>query len=439
MLNIIDNAKNLIPNALLNNRTNSFPKPLKDKLRPASFRRVPFEVDNTSIETGRRTQIHEYPQRDQPYSQDLGRSTRRIEFDAFVIGADYLEQANALLGAMEEGGAGTLMHPFFGQLKVNVINCRVSFDKALGFAHFSLVFVESGELTFPNSAASTAARSRKAAAKLEAASVSWYAKIVSFSGKLKAVAEKITSIANKISSVIEDAQLVYAQTLQFLSNPAFALSNLMGFGSLPGNLTSLVALFNSPTDLGWMYAGLLNVSAKAKDGTLTGNDVILAPMVRGLTRMAKDSVLAAPIIPTYTSATKAQALSNKIAILANTRHLLLVQAVGLSSYMDCSIYDDTLAVKNDLAAALDYEATQTQDDDVYQALMEARSAMWDDLTTRSRDSTRLTEITPDDIRPMLVLAYDYYEDANRDLEIVARNKVINPGFVPVEPLKVLSR
>jgi prophage DNA circulation protein len=156
---------------------------LYEKLRPASFRKIPFLVNGTEFETGRRNQIHEYPQRDKPYAQDMGRATRHIEFDAFVIGVDYVEKANMLLGALEEYGPGALIHPWFGALKVNVLTCRVVFDKNLGHAIFSLSFVESGELAFPSSAASTAALSRKAAAKLEKVSVSRFAKVFAVLGK----------------------------------------------------------------------------------------------------------------------------------------------------------------------------------------------------------------------------------------------------------------
>jgi len=141
----------------------------------------------------------------------------------------------------------------------------------------------------------------------------------------------------------------------------------------------------------------------------------------------------------YTTPTATRIHNNKTAILANARQLLLVQACGLSSYLKCAIYDDTLATKNELAAALDAEILQASDDAVYQALTACRAAMWKDLTERSRDSSRLVIITPDDVLPMLAIAYDYYENAGRDLEMVERNKIRNPNFVPVAALKVLSR
>ncbi|MGZ5526881.1 MAG: DNA circularization protein [Methylomonas sp.] len=401
------------------------PPLLKEKLLPASFRKIPFQVDSTEFESGRRVQVHEYPQRDKPFVQDLGKSTRNIEFDAFVVGPDYVEQADALIGALEEYGSGILVHPWFQSLTVNVKTCRVSFDRALGLAKFSLSFVEAGELAFPSSSESTAALSRKAAENLETESVSWFSQAVSF--------------ANQVSDVADQALSLYGNVLSFVANPAFALSSMLGFGSLLGNLTSLSALFVTPLDLGWSFAGLLNLSGKAKDGTLTGSDATLVPVVRGLARMATDPVLAAPVDPVYTTPTATRIHANKTAILANARQLLLVQACGLSSYLKCAIYDDTLSAKNELAAALDAEILQATDDAVFQALTACRAAMWKDLTERSRDSSRLVIITPDDVLPMLAIAYDYYENAGRDLEMVERNKIHNPNFVPVAPLKVLSR
>ncbi|MGZ5001269.1 MAG: DNA circularization protein [Methylomonas sp.] len=401
------------------------PPLLKEKLLPASFRKIPFQVDSTEFESGRRVQVHEYPQRDKPFVQDLGKSTRNIEFDAFVVGPDYVEQADALIGALEEYGSGILVHPWFQSLTVNVKTCRVSFDRALGLAKFSLSFVEAGELAFPSSSESTAALSRKAAENLETESVSWFSQAVSF--------------ANQVSDVADQALSLYGNVLSFVANPAFALSSMLGFGSLLGNLTSLSALFVTPLDLGWSFAGLLNLSGKAKDGTLTGSDATLVPVVRGLARMATDPVLAAPVDPVYTTPTSTRIHANKTAILANARQLLLVQACGLSSYLKCAIYDDTLSAKNELAAALDAEILQATDDAVFQALTACRAAMWKDLTERSRDSSRLVIITPDDVLPMLAIAYDYYENAGRDLEMVERNKIHNPNFVPVAPLKVLSR
>ena len=46
-------------------------------LNQASFRGVPFAVYGGDARFGRRLALHEYPGRDKPYIEDMGRSTRR--------------------------------------------------------------------------------------------------------------------------------------------------------------------------------------------------------------------------------------------------------------------------------------------------------------------------------------------------------------------------
>lgn len=400
------------------------PNPLIENLQPASFRGIAFGVESSGMEGGRRVQVHEYPQRDKPYAEDLGRSTRRLEFDAFVVGEDYIDQADALLGALEESGSATLVHPWLGTLSVTVISYRVSFDRGLGQAKFALAFVESGELAFPSSQVSTAAASRQTASALETASVNEFASVFKTLGF--------------INDVADQALTAYGKALRVLANPTWALSSALGFSSLPGNLSSLGALFGAPHSLGWNFAGLLDLSGKTKSGTIAKNDKTLIPAVRGLTRMASDAELA-PVDIAAGIASQRQVLINQNAINASARQLLLVQAVGLASYLQCSVYDDVQAAKTELATALDAELLRVATDALYDALAAARVAMWRDLTERSRDSARLKTLTPAGVLPMLALAYDYYEDASRDIEIATRNRIRHPGFVPARGLLVVSR
>ena len=74
-----------------------------------------------------------------------------------------------------------------------------------------------------------------------------------------------------------------------------------------------------------------------------------------------------------------------------------------------------VAVRDELIAVIDQESLIASDK-VYHALMQARSAVWKDLTTRARENARLTTLTPNEVLPALVLAYDYYEDANRQAD-----------------------
>ncbi len=57
-----------------------------NRVHPASFRGVPFQVEGDEATLGRRVQTHEYPNRDQPYTEDLGRATRRFQISAYLVG-----------------------------------------------------------------------------------------------------------------------------------------------------------------------------------------------------------------------------------------------------------------------------------------------------------------------------------------------------------------
>lgn len=91
-------------------------------MRKASFRGVSFWVNSNGGENGRKTAIHEYPNKDQVWVEDLGRSQRKYHIQGFVLGNDYLTQRQLLINAIEQEGPGNLIHPTLGMLKVSITN-----------------------------------------------------------------------------------------------------------------------------------------------------------------------------------------------------------------------------------------------------------------------------------------------------------------------------
>lgn len=128
-------------------------------LRPASWRGVPFEVNGDDAEFGRHVVVHEFPQRDKPYVEDLGRKTRKFKLDAWVCahvdnGFDPWAGRDALIEAIEAGDVGTLVHPFWGSLQGYIVNVSVKQTGSVngGYVNLMMEFVESGELEFRASA-----------------------------------------------------------------------------------------------------------------------------------------------------------------------------------------------------------------------------------------------------------------------------------------------
>ena len=58
----------------------------KERLQPASFRNVSFYVNAHTLEGGRRIVNHEFPDRDDPATEDMGRRSRSFAIEGHVIG-----------------------------------------------------------------------------------------------------------------------------------------------------------------------------------------------------------------------------------------------------------------------------------------------------------------------------------------------------------------
>lgn len=142
------------------------------KLYEASFRGVPFHVTKVDLKVGRRTVVHEYPQRDKPYVEDIGRATRRLSFTAFVVGDDYIQQAEKLIGAIETEGPGTLIHPHLGEMKCCLEQAStITFTDSSRTASVVLTAVESGELEFPKSGTDAVSKVLESADALEKSAI----------------------------------------------------------------------------------------------------------------------------------------------------------------------------------------------------------------------------------------------------------------------------
>jgi prophage DNA circulation protein len=127
----------------------------RDRLLPASFRGVGFWIDQAKTPVGRKGQLHEYPQRDLPYFEDLGQQARIHDVTAFIIGADCLEQRDKLLKALE-AGSGELVHPWLGRLQVKVGECDMTHTRQDGgLVTFTLKFYPDQPLPFPTATVST--------------------------------------------------------------------------------------------------------------------------------------------------------------------------------------------------------------------------------------------------------------------------------------------
>ena len=104
---------------------------------------------------------------------------------------------------------------------------------------------------------------------------------------------------------------------------------------------------------------------------------------------------------------------------------------GMSAVSTTS-YDGIIEVRDAILETLDDEMLLSTTDAEFQALSDARVSVFEEMTERADRESRLMDIELPEVMPAQVVAYDYYADAVRDLEIVARNGIENGGFCPVD-------
>ena len=117
----------------------------RDEFQPGSFRGAAFRTEGHELSGGRRLAVHEFPGRDEPLNEDLGRRARQFSVDCHVVGSDYRASRDALIEALEAAGPGLLIHPWHGQMMLVVqdYSSNESTEEG-GLCRFRISFGEAG-------------------------------------------------------------------------------------------------------------------------------------------------------------------------------------------------------------------------------------------------------------------------------------------------------
>jgi len=116
-----------------------------ERLAQASWRGVVFWVRSEELPTGgRKTALHDFPNSNERFVEDLGEIPPRFTVTAFVHGLDWLERAQALENALRTAGPGRLVLPTFGAWTVWALPYSKSASQtSVGEIEFQLEFATS--------------------------------------------------------------------------------------------------------------------------------------------------------------------------------------------------------------------------------------------------------------------------------------------------------
>ena len=141
-----------------------------------------FFVDTENRASGRRVAVHQYPKRNAPYAEDMGRQAFRITVQGYLIGSpglqldnnvtrnevDYLTLKDNLIDALEADGPGLLRLPLqYKMLDVTVMVQSYTVTESRergGMASVEMEFIEYGDPAYRTNISTNAEVMKSAAA-----------------------------------------------------------------------------------------------------------------------------------------------------------------------------------------------------------------------------------------------------------------------------------
>jgi prophage DNA circulation protein len=415
-----------------------------------SFREIEFFVDSADSSIGRRVASYEYPGRDKPMVEDLGRSARRFDLTCYVLGENYMDDRDRLRLAFEKAGPGPLVHPYWGEMTA-IVDGPVSIRESTaegGIARFTLKLIEFGgqektptvtpdtETAVENEADTAVAA---AATELEA---EW-------------------SIEDAISDVVQEAvDVVNAATsaLSAINSRVNAVMNLVdsvgdSITAMSDTVASLVAapgqLASSVTNIiADIHAGIATIGDSWDnyfDENETGNNTAGSPSIAAAASTPATATTRAEImlqafnsmmeygsdfaeVPTTTPQRIQQGV-NQTAFVLLFKTVAVAETCRTAASTPFANYQQAIRIRDALTDAIDDLSDQVGDE-TYAALADLRAALSKHLIQVAADLPVVSEYTPPKDLPALVLSQMIYGDATHETELIDRNNIRNPAIVP---------
>lgn len=437
---------------------------LSGNLLPASFRGVPFAVQADNLGVGRRIALHQYPGKDTPFPEDMGREARVFQFRGFIVEGDVVFgggpiqlQRLLLLAAFEKKGPGLLTHPTLGIL--NVVFRKGGVSQEIDASRRSAIdaeFVEAGKQSFP-SLLSTGSGLFSAANLCKVALVADGVRAIALAAARGDRRQDLSTTAavwsNKALDLGADATALHRLTSQLPGS----YGRFAGGGNL-GLSGQRATAYTADTAI----SDLVQVASNARVGILAeSNKLAAATSVAQLGYPAEVGTTIVALVQSVADAcadpadairllgeliahqpTRPEAATGiGLAVSGMVRRAAAASlTIAVAGYQPTSS-DDAAAMIRSVGSMIDDQATQAADagdDASYKALRAARGSIVKDLRSRGATLAQVRTFRTGRPLPAIVLANRWYRDIGRARQIVTQAaSTPSPLFMPTE-MRALS-
>lgn len=406
------------------------------RLRPASFRGIPFKVESHEYKFGRNAAAHEAAGESLTgsgtYTEDTGKKVDVFTLEAYVLGENYFALRDALITACKIAGPGLLIHPYHGAKNVQCagVTERETNDEGR-IARFTLTFYERGEAAFPFSVfdkiTSFFDAAIVAAAALENVFVEAFSLLNMPGFVIDSAASAVNAFADAIDTAVDEARTtpsLKAQIKQSTNNLRNAIDRIflnnekIELASTVNDILSEVRdivpvdednftidISTGRDDRLYIFRNLINFSAGSEDITAS-------------------------------TSTRTQEKQNIEAFENLVTSLSLIKLSENSVNREWVTRSAADGQRNKLIELID-SALLTLSDEAYQGLEDFKSWLVQVLPNPESPLSSVKEYDLAVTLPSIMLAYELYNDADKETDLIKRNNVRNPAFMSGE-LEVLS-
>lgn len=383
------------------------------KMREASFRGIQFFVESDDISGyGRHAPKHEYVASEAHSTEDLGKKTGTIKVQGYVASDTAYDDARAVFEACNAPGSGTLVLPEGDVFQVRCINVSRKADKKkIGFVAFDFEFVEAGGAPGP---ATTPLFDRVLSAGL-----------LGLPALLAAAIGQATPVsALNIPVALEQSKIAVALFESARTDLVLdTASDLRSFSELQDVASALPALNTQPDISRWVANLATVVSAMSQDAEASS------------ARQAWNLMISNAQILTPVALSDGQAIVQSLGVKINA----VAQALGVSELARCTA-TATYGSGAEAAAAkasLDLVSTSVLENtgvllgpDVFALISSTVELAMQQLTSMIIDRTPVVTVEATETYSATLAAYTLYGDPPRAAEIIARNRLGTPSFLP---------
>lgn len=405
----------------------------QDRLIQASFRGIPFFIENHTLDGGRNTKQHEPLQRNKSDSEDLGRKGRIYRMNAHVIGDDYFFIRDALIDAMEKEGKGLLVHPYFGLKEVQPAGYSEGESQEEGrMAVYSLTFEEAETISSPVAALDSVVSALTQIVAAVAIAKNFFQLAYDIQGLPGFVQTAMVAIGTDFKETVERATGKVSTDPQKKAELDEKLRTTFNEDSLEALVQNPASLAN---EIDFTLDLVKDVTAEPSDASTidvtSGRDDKLAVL---------EPLLDFPLNGSFNekTATRESEKTNAEAFQSMIIQLAVVKYAENAVLKQYKSEEEAINQREIIATTIESELIKEGvTDDVFQSLEDVNAGVVRSVPDPTDLLSNVNNIDLISSQPSLILTYDLYESLDNEQDIIDRNKIRNPAFINGQ-IQVLS-